>query len=96
MVIIFLADRFLLFCIFCLYFFRRAIRYARTIITIRDKVIDAIKLVLRPLLFSKKETWVKKGENPSFDVTIRRFDGVKICERVGINLLEKLSPLLGK
>ena len=36
------------------------------------------------------------GENPSFDLTMGSFDWAKICEIVGIYLLEKLSPLLEK
>ena len=75
---------------------RRTISYARTIITIEDRVIDAIKLARKSRLFSKEGTWVKRGENPSFDVTMGSFDGAEICEIVGIYLLEKLSPLLGK
>ena len=71
----------------------RAISYARTIITTEDKVIDAIKLAQKSLLFSKEGTWVKRGENPSFDVTMGSFDGVEICEIVGIYLLGNLSPL---
>ena len=74
----------------------RAISYARTIITIEDKVIDAIKLARKWLLFSKDGTWVKRGKNPSFDVTMGSFDWAEICEIVGIYLLKKLSPLLGK
>ena len=74
----------------------RAISYARTIITIEDKVINPIKLPRKSLLFSKEGTWVKTVENPSFDVTMGSFDGTGICEKVGISLLEKLSPLLGK
>ena len=74
----------------------RVIIYARNIITIEDKVIDAIKLARKSLLFSKKGTWVKRGDNPSFDVTVGSFDGAEICEIVRIYLLEKLPPLLGK
>ena len=74
----------------------RAISYARTIITIEDKVIDTIKLARKALLFGKEGTWVKRGENPLFDVTLGSFDGTEICKIVGIYLLEKLSPLLGK
>ena len=70
--------------------------YARTIITIEAKVIDAIKLARKSLLFSKEGTWVKRDENPSFDITMGSFDGTEVCEIVGIYLLEKLSPLLGK
>ena len=69
---------------------------ARTIITIEDKVIDKSKLARKSLLFSKEGTWAKRGENQSFDVTMGSFDGVEICKIVGIYLLEKLSPLLGK
>ena len=36
------------------------------------------------------------GSKEAFDVTMRSFDGAEICEIVGIYLLEKLSPLLGK
>ena len=36
--------------------FSRAISYARTIITIEDKVVDAIKLTRKSLLFSKEGT----------------------------------------
>ena len=74
----------------------RASSYARTIITIEDKVIDAIKLARKSLLFSNEGTWVKKGENPSFDVTMGSFDGAEIYEIVGIYLLKKLSSLFGK
>ena len=74
----------------------RTISYARTIITIEDKITDAIKLARKSLLFSKDRTWVKWGENPSLYVTMGSFDAAEICEVVGIYLLEKLSPLLAK
>ena len=41
----------------------------------QDKVIDAIKRARKWLLFNKEGTWVKRGENPSFDVTMGSFDG---------------------
>ena len=45
---------------------------------------------------SKEGTWVKRGENPSFDVTMASLDEAEICKIIGIYLLERLSPLLGK
>ena len=48
------------------------------------------------LLFSKEGTWVKGGENPSFDVTMVSFNEAEIYKIIGTYLLEKLSPLLGK
>ena len=74
----------------------RAISYARTIITIEDKVIDAIKFARNRYYLAKKEPGSKEVKNPSFDVTMGSFDGAEICEIVGIYLLKKLSPLLGK
>ena len=62
---------------------------------IEDKVIYAINLARRSLLFNKDGTWIKEVENPSFDVTMSSFDGGEVCELVGLYLLEKLSPLLG-
>ena len=46
-------------------------------------------------MFNKDGTWIKKGENWSFDVTMASFDGTKVCELVGLYLLQKSSPLLG-
>ena len=74
----------------------RAISYARTIITIEDKVIDATKLARKSLLFNKEGNWVEKSENPPLNITMGSFDGAEIYKIVGIYLLEKLSPLLGK
>ena len=48
------------------------------------------------ILFSKNGTWVKKGGNELFDVTMGSFDGAEVCELVGLYLLDKLSELLGK
>ena len=62
------------------YLLSRGISYPRTIITPEGKVIDAIKLAWKSLLFSKKRTWVKRGQNWSFDVTMGNFDGAQICE----------------
>ena len=31
--------------------------------------------------------WIKKGDNPYFDVTMGSYDGAEICELVGLYLL---------
>ena len=54
------------------------------------------KISRKSLLYSKEGNWVKRAENPWFDVTMGSFDGTEICGIVGIYLLEKLPPLLGK
>ena len=38
--------------------------------------------------------WVKKGNDTLFDVTMGSFDGLEICELVGLYLLDKLSNLI--
>ena len=40
--------------------------------------------------------WVKKENDTLFDVTMGSFDGLEICELVGLYLLDKLSNLIGK
>ena len=73
-----------------------SIDYAKLFTTIGENVINAIKLARKLLLFSKDGTWVKKGGNELFDVTMGSFDGAEVCELVGLYLLDKLSELLGK
>ena len=51
--------------------------------------INAIKLARKSLLFYKGRAWVKKGDDILFDVTMGSFDGAKICELVGLYLLDK-------
>ena len=58
----------------------RAISYARTIINIEDKLIDVINLARKSVLFSKEGTWVKRGENPSFDVTMEALIGPRFVK----------------
>ena len=42
------------------------------------------------LLFSNKKSWMKREGN-IFDVTMRAYDGSKVCELVGIFMLQKIS-----
>ena len=74
----------------------KSIDYAKSFTTIGENDINAIKLARKSLLFSKDGTWVKKGGNELFHVTMGSFDGTEVCELVGLYLLDKLSKLLGK
>ena len=74
----------------------KSIDYAKSFITIGENVINAIKLARKSPLFSKDGTWVKKGDNELFHVTMGSFDGAEVCELVGLYLLDKLSKLLRK
>ena len=50
--------------------------------------MNAVKLARKSLLFNKDGTWVKKGADTLFGITMGSSDGVKICELVGLDLLE--------
>ena len=72
-----------------------AISFAQTLTEITPTTINIIKLARKSLLFdNNKETWVKKGSNPTFDVTMGCFDGAETCELVGLYMLNKLSNIL--
>ena len=47
------------------------------------------------MLFHDGNAWVKKEGNPLFDATMGSYDGVEVCELVGLYLLGKLAPLIG-
>ena len=49
----------------------------------------------KSLLFTNDSTWVKKGDDPSFDVTMGSFDGAEVCELVGLYILNILSQKFG-
>ena len=61
----------------------RSIEYAKSFATIEHKLLEAISLARKSLLFSKHEIWVKKN-NSSFDVIMGSFDRAEICEIVGL------------
>ena len=68
----------------------KSIPYSNSFTKIEDNAINAIKYARKPLLSNKDVTWVKKGDDTLFDVTKGSFDGAKICELVGLYLLDEL------
>ena len=64
---------------------------------VQSQVIDYIMHSRKSLLLSKNEIWIKKKDNPNFDVTMRSFDRAELCELVGLYLLNILkSEFVGK
>ena len=47
-------------------------------------------------MYLDDEAWTKKSTDDIFDVTMGSYDGVEICEFVGLLLLNKLSSLVDK
>ena len=61
---------------------------AHTLLSDDDKAI--IHHVRKASLFNDQQTWVKR-DSGLFDMTMRAYDGAKVCELVGNYLLYKLS-----
>ena len=72
--------------------FDRGIAFARTM---TETELNIIKHARKSLLFSNVGTWSKKCDD-QFDVTMGSFDGAEVCELVGLYLLNRLVPLIGK
>ena len=72
----------------------KAIDYAKETTTVNNSTIEIIKHSRTSLLFDNNDTWIKKGSNPMFDVTMGCYDGGEVCEPVGLYLLSKWSKLL--
>ena len=50
----------------------------------------------KTLLFWQYSTWVKKEGDEDFDIPMGCYDGVEICELVGIYIQNKLFKLINK
>ena len=76
---------------------KKALAWASTYVEITDKEMKIIMNARKSMLFNNHDVWIKKGENPLFDVTMGSYDGAEICELVGLYLLfESLAQLFGK
>ena len=58
--------------------------------------IEVILYARRLLLFTKNKPWIKCTGNSSFDVAMGSYDGVEICELVGMYILDRLSKIHAK
>ena len=47
----------------------------------------------KSLLFVNNSTWIKKGGDPTFDVTMGSYDGAEICELVGLFILYRIGEI---
>ena len=73
----------------------KTIDFAKTITTISPEEENIIYHARKSLLFTNKNSWVKKEGDPEFDVTMGSFDGAEICELVGLYILHTLSQKYG-
>ena len=73
----------------------KAITWASKQTAITDQQIKVIKHARQSLLFNEEKPWMKKGSTSTFDVTMGSYDGARICELVGLFILERLGETFG-
>ena len=71
-----------------------AIHFAKSVTSIDNKIIKTILYARKSLQFNKNEVWVKK-DYPDFNVTLGSFDGVEVCELVGLYFPDILRKEFG-
>ena len=67
-----------------------ALTFAETIINLDDHDKNIIYHSRKSLLFNRKKTWMKNGSD-LFDVLMGAYNGVEVCELIGIILLNFLG-----
>ena len=71
-----------------------AINFARQFIEIKDDKVSIILHCRKSLIFSRDSAWIKKNGS-LIGIAMGSFDGTKICELVGLFLLNNLMQLVG-
>ena len=71
-------------------FLTDALTFAETVINLDDHDKKIIYHSLKSLLFSQEQTWMKKRSD-LFDVSMSAYNGVEMCELIGILLLNLLG-----
>ena len=69
----------------------KAITYAKTLVNISDKEINAIMHSRKSLLFNNKDIWIKKNGDADFEVTMGSFDGAELSDLVDLCILHTLG-----
>ena len=71
----------------------QALTYAKKFVSISDEDIEVIMHTRKSLLFENNNVWCKRGNTDLFDVTMGSHDGAKVCELVGLLILDKLQTV---
>ena len=75
--------------------FLNAIEYSKGITEITKDELEIMIHSRRSFLFTDESLW-KKKDRSNFDVTMGSFDGVEVCEMVGLFLLHQLEQVIPK
>ena len=69
----------------------QSVNHTKQHTTISNKDLEVIMHARKSLLFDKDETWMKKDNDSTFDVTMGSYGGAEVCELVGIYILSTLN-----
>ena len=69
-------------------------KFARNYYNINDDMINTIMDSRKAFWFYDDDPWVKKDTLQYFDVTEGNLNGVKICELLGLYLLNQLKHII--
>ena len=75
---------------------RETIDFVKQYVRLTNDEVEVIFHARKSLLFKNGGAWMKRDKDSAFDVTMGSYDGAEVCELVGVFLLNKLSPVLGR
>ena len=74
----------------------KAIIHAKSFVTIIKEEVNTVIHSQNSLFFNNTSLWIKREDDPDFDVTMSSFDGADICEPVDVYILKVFGQKYGK
>ena len=74
----------------------KAIIHAKSFVTIIKEEVNTVIHSQNSLFFNNTSLWIKREDDPDFDVTMSSFDGADICEPVDVYILKVFGEKYGK
>lgn len=74
----------------------KAIIHAKSFVTIIKEEVNTVIHSQNSLFFNNTCLWIKREDDPDFDVTLSSFDGADICEPVDVYILKVFGEKYGK
>ena len=74
----------------------KAIIHAKSFVTIIKEEVNTVIHSQNSLFFNNTSLWIKREDDPDFDVTMSSIDGADICEPVDVYILKVFREKYGK
>ena len=74
----------------------KAIIHAKSFVTIIKEEVNTVIHSQNSLFFNNTSLWIKREDDPDFDVTLSSFDSADICEPVDVYILKVFGEKYGK